>query len=783
MTSEEDRHRPGDALDYRTQNLGFSTFATDPSLQSVSFVTEAAQSANYQIGDIVGKSYRLLKQIGRGGMGVVYLAEHIIIGQQYALKILAPNQITATNWARFEIEGRALARIDHPNIVKIFNMGIDQQGCPFYVMDLLPGQSLLDQMDAQSFSQSEILAIYAQVCAGLGSAHKNNIVHRDVKPSNIMLTGEISQKGSVKVVDFGIASMGDNRSSQSLTNFGEVFGSPLYMSPEQCAGEKVDQRSDIYSLGCSLFHSLTGRPPFTGSSALETLTMHVKQPAPRLSDVNPAVNYSESFEHLVEKLLLKNPARRYQTMEQVLHDIERVAADKPIYKSHTLADVEAKSPISEQAATSVDKSMRAARQDEPNRGAAALNIVAGDGESDDNDDDEEDGAPQNQEAHLLKLAVLVLLGLGLVAAAVIGFNAWNNSQRTTLSQASTAPSEQKNDGANEGASSGKPSNSDDVTVGGETTNAHNLIFIQPLTDTENAKTKVVIEKGRAFRKIIFPDTFSIGTIYLKGKTLPNGKPISYSCEGTVKVPADQILILNLDETVAFHPAFLDKLAGENIGEVQLKRIPTGASSVIQHMIRWKALGHLSLNNCSFERNELAIVDLLPHVGALTLEENALELQELAELKIFDRLQALEVSGQQLPESLYSRLANSKILDYLNLSDIDWPTDALATLAQSRRIRCLSIHSDKMTDADVRTICSMAQLERLDVESSKLTEQCVDYFIACKNLKKLNITTVKKWSPESLKRLKTAIPDSQFHDKLDRKPEFQEFTNEIFRRQN
>ena len=171
-------------LDYRTQNLGFSTFSTDPNSKSVNFQTAAAQAVQYSVGDIVGLSYCLLDQVGQGGMGVVYLAEHIIFKQKYALKLLAPNQITETNWARFEIEGRGLGA--HRSSQHCQNLQYGHRSTmavPFYVMDWLPARHCWTGWSEKGSASRKCFIFTLKSVPGLGSAHKNGIVHRDVKPS------------------------------------------------------------------------------------------------------------------------------------------------------------------------------------------------------------------------------------------------------------------------------------------------------------------------------------------------------------------------------------------------------------------------------------------------------------------------------------------------------------------------------------------------------------------------------------------------------------------------
>lgn len=292
--------------------------------------TDTPQKKNaahgFKEGDLIGDSYRILSFIGEGAMGEVYRAKHEMMPREYALKVLNTNQITENSWRRFQIEAQAIARMNHPNVVVIYNLGVHAGRLPFYVMDLLSGESLFDKLNRiEQLSVAEALPLFIQVCEGLGYAHKKGIVHRDIKPHNIVVLSEPEASGAlVKIVDFGIAKLAETRDpqNQQLTKMGEVFGTPYYMSPEQSMGQRVDGRSDIYSLGCTLFETLVSAPPFRGKSSTETMLLHQTQQPPTLAKASGGQTFPESVEFIVAKMLAKEPMERYQSMEAVKHDLE-----------------------------------------------------------------------------------------------------------------------------------------------------------------------------------------------------------------------------------------------------------------------------------------------------------------------------------------------------------------------------------------------------------------------------------------------------------------------------
>jgi serine/threonine protein kinase len=260
-------------------------------------------------------AYRMVHQIGEGGMGTVWLAEHSMLGRRAAVKVLHPmfsgRQDIVT---RFFNEARAATAISDPGIVQIFDFGHHTDGTAYIVMELLEGEPLDQRLDRQGrFAVGDALRILRQVASALGAAHAHGIVHRDLKPENIFLVRDPEVVGGerAKILDFGIAKLtGDHVGVKTQTS--AVMGTPTYMSPEQCRGAGgVDQRSDIYALGCVLFALLTGQPPFNALGAGELIVMHLTEPAPRVSSRVPGV--SPAVDDLIARCLEKDPARRFSS--------------------------------------------------------------------------------------------------------------------------------------------------------------------------------------------------------------------------------------------------------------------------------------------------------------------------------------------------------------------------------------------------------------------------------------------------------------------------------------
>lgn len=284
-----------------------------------------------EIGSVLG-SYRLLKLLGEGGMGQVYLAEHVRLGRKVALKMLRSEYATSRDAvARFFREARAVNRINHENIVEITDFVEDDGKHNYYIMELLEGRNLGDLMRGEGrLPASRALGIAVQICKALSAAHQAGVIHRDLKSENIFLIERGGQVDFVKLLDFGVAKLTDFGAGQSVqkTGAGIIIGTPEYMSPEQASGLEVDHRSDIYSLGVILFEMVTGVNPFSvnAKSFGEVLVRHLTLKPPRPADVTDApIRLPKQFEVLIQTCLEKEPHNRPQSIAEVEEQLRQIA--------------------------------------------------------------------------------------------------------------------------------------------------------------------------------------------------------------------------------------------------------------------------------------------------------------------------------------------------------------------------------------------------------------------------------------------------------------------------
>jgi len=273
-------------------------------------------------GDVIGQ-YKVKEFLGEGGMGTVYEVEHVALGRSYALKVLRARVVDRDETAaeRFLREARTAARVRHPNIVDVFDFGHMPDGRPYFVMELLEGESLADRVERGALPPPEVVSIARQTAMALAAAHERGVIHADVTPSNILVIGE--DQLHVKLVDFGLAQLAGEGLSDDVPEF--VLGTPAYISPEQLRGLPPTDRSDQYGLGAVLFEMLTGKPPYAHKDLRTLCMMHIGAPIPPVE--SPHGPLPPKLADVITTCLQKTPQARFPGMRALLaalDEIERV---------------------------------------------------------------------------------------------------------------------------------------------------------------------------------------------------------------------------------------------------------------------------------------------------------------------------------------------------------------------------------------------------------------------------------------------------------------------------
>lgn len=271
------------------------------------------------------EQYQIISRISIGGMGAIYKGRHKNTNASLAIKVLHPHVANKeANIQRFQREAQAASKLNHPNLVVVHDYGVTDDDVSYLIMELIEGQTLRSLIGkTNGLPPKTFFEIFIQICDALDHAHKRGVIHRDIKPSNILIMESDVRDNYVKLVDFGIAKViaSQDVNEQELTQTGDIVGSPLYMSPEQCLGDELDTRTDIYSLGCVMYEAITGKPPFTAPNAVKTIFKHVNVKPDPISVANPNIAVPKELERLMFTTLEKAPKDRYRNMELLKGDL------------------------------------------------------------------------------------------------------------------------------------------------------------------------------------------------------------------------------------------------------------------------------------------------------------------------------------------------------------------------------------------------------------------------------------------------------------------------------
>ena len=276
------------------------------------------------VGQVIANNYHVIKKLGEGGMGQVYLAEHVKMGRRCAIKVMSPSMVHDPDAvARFNREATNASHISHPNVCAVYDFGETTDGLIYLIMEFVEGEPLTDLLArAGALPPAQATAIFKQTADALQAAHDLGIVHRDLKPDNIMIARGRDGSDQVKVVDFGIAkAVGGDETGQKVTKTGLVVGTPEFMSPEQLSGDKVDGRSDLYSLGLVYFQMLTGQLPFQAETVQETMIKRLTDEPAKLGPTRPDLVFPSGLQEVLDAALVRTPAERYQTVAKFAEDV------------------------------------------------------------------------------------------------------------------------------------------------------------------------------------------------------------------------------------------------------------------------------------------------------------------------------------------------------------------------------------------------------------------------------------------------------------------------------
>jgi serine/threonine protein kinase len=719
-----------------------------------------------QEGDIVGGSCTILDYIGRGAMGHVYRVRHNALNSEYALKMLSGDQVNEDALRRFQREAHAISIMSHPNVVRIYDIGLHDGRLPFYAMELLVGADLgVKIRNSGPIAANTAAALFIEVCAGISYAHKKGIVHRDIKPSNIFLLDKPGASGeTAKVVDFGIVKLSHNVDplNQALTGGGDVIGTPSFMSPESCMGQPIDARSDIYSLGCTLFEVLTGVLPFRGKNPGETMLMHTQSPPPTLKEASGGKEFSAVLEMVVAKALAKAPADRYQTMDQMSQDLSSVIQES---KWSAIAKEDATAEKSPAPATS-------------NNSGIAKNKT-------------------------LLIVAPVVAGILIIGGAIYlnKANAPKDAKpvQTTTRVKSSAPkiadkAAEIDHGDDLFYSEPEKKNSlrqppDRLPHGQKATAA--LLSATPFAS-------VITKGGRQMRRFDFPEDVAIGLFKTKSPELqvltkgimeyPLSKHITFVPSELVGLDAFCLTRFQPGDLfgISFFPnACTDQIfkATHNLKEIRklnlkgcrgltedclstlddfrdLKFFDASNSDLDGHFLAkagcWNNLEDLTLHST---KNVLPFLQRLKRSKALRkidIATSRLTGAEFQALGALPKLTELDLSGVPMTPQDLSSLSTLENLTDLQIGETGLDGSSLDSIKDFKSLTHLDFSGNKISNKDLAALIKMRNFTELDLQGTGLDASMADVLKGYGSLKKLQIDS-KALKPGDMKKIRDALP--------------------------
>ncbi|MBI1272021.1 protein kinase [bacterium] len=628
--------------------------------------------------------YEFLQVIGAGGAGVIYKAKQNPLGRIVAIKMVHSHIVSATSLMRFEKEAKTISTLSHPNIITIHDFGISEDEQPYMVMDYMEGVSLSDHIKEQGRLSIDETCDYAiQICDGLSHAHKKGILHRDLKPNNLMLVKLETGDYHVKILDFGLAKLlhGDEDEDQKdhLTKTGETVGTPAYMSPEQVMGKSLDQRTDIYSLGCVIYNCLTGSPPFLGETKMETMLMQLNNPPTPVNEKLDEDLLDPYFDRILLKLLAKSAQDRFADMQTVKENI--IAARKGLFES----DPGAQAPHLDNSqlktvADMVDTRNESDRVQDKRESQAQFHAKTS-------------TAFFNRHKTLTIAAAAVIL-LGLPMAFLI-----NTLNRSVEEDARDKPelTEREKEMAYR-------KNATRLLHNGNFADSEFNTYIERNSD----KTAIAVE-GKNISDEALRHLSKVKILYTLDLT---GAPIT-----------DEGL-----KILASYPG---------IRELNLTRTKISESG-LKELLKLPALTILNLEKTAITDSAAPVLAQIKRLQSLDLRETAVTSKSLLEISRLKELRRLNLADTGVDDNNLETLSSPEQLTELDLSGCNISDAGLAKIARLKNLVRLNLSGTNVTDEGLVSLVSLENLGYLDLSKTKLTPGCIKNFCKIPWLTELNL---------------------------------------------
>lgn len=664
--------------------------------------------------EFLAEKYEFITVTGSGGMSVVYKARRHDNGEIVAIKMMHSLLMNEQALKRFQQEAKAITSLRHPNIINVHDFGVSEHGQPYMVMDFIDGNTLAEVIKEKGgLTVDESLHRFIQLCDALEHAHEVGVLHRDLKPSNIMISNRDGNFADARIVDFGIAKLLDkedeNNDSGHLTRTGELFGSPLYMSPEQCRGSQVDARTDIYSMGCVMYETLTGQPPLKGASMVETFVLQMTEVPPSMSEVCPERSFPDQLEAVIAKALAKDPDDRFQTMTELEYALMQIQPNQ----------------VSAPASSS---RLKRFRQNKVALGAVPSAVI---------------------------ITALIAVALLIAVTTIVSKN--GNTPQSAVSEkigsTASAPTAEKVDVEDLATRNRKVRK--DMTGGDET-------LIQALSGTDPGMTKVDLSEARP------PIHDKSGVLLGKLKHLRElnldenliGNATLFAIEN---LPIHKLELRRTNVTdlgIKFH---ICNHMGNTLKELALSGCELVGNESIQAIgDHLHALKRLSITGVKFDGKSFKSLKQLPlhHLYAeqTSIDDDALsalsDMTSLTELKLnytlvtdrgidyltkLTKLEELGLANTAVTDKGIAKLGALKDLEELDLGFTNVGAQGLASLADLKNLHSLYLYNTKLDDNALKSLANFQDLTYLNLANNgTITDAALDTITKLRHLQWLDL---------------------------------------------
>lgn len=720
-----------------------------------------------QAGDCFAGRYRIICPLGKGGMGVVYLAKCDVTGKRLAIKIMPLKGGTSgEHLLRFEREARTLSRFEHANIVRVFDVGI-ADNCAYFTMEYLDGKSLQEKLERRGhLEMREALEIFSQIMCALEYAHSKGVVHRDIKPGNIMLERLPNGSSVVKLVDLGIARFFDNDGqSISCTATGQVLGSPLYMSPEQGVGRRVDGRSDIYSAGCVLYEMLAGRHLFQGESALLTVGLHLSaSPEMALEElcgrVSSTLGVHPALMTLLTHCLAKDPAERFSSATAVLLELpevmpgiaglrsvkdteDQISSRPRVALRQTFATGDLKNPRSSKSRLTGQKLPGVAAQNESaaEESASALRGLLGEA----NNRCGRGLISETFNRHQWAVLLIFFLLLSFVSSCVVWMalhpNASLNVKRQKYSEAMLLDDGGVGLELNHAFAPGTEGFR--LIQGGETKEYQDFED-EALARTEvNARARyshIETRDGQRFRVFEFPEDIYLGFLEV-------GEHF-YKAKGQVVLPVDAFVTYRAADAVFKKPALLAPFRDGDFQSLRLSDNSNANTAFLRNFNQMRSLSGLDVSRASVGDEIFDWLDEMPAVKNLDLSGTRITAEGLYHWKGFKNVRTLRLVSVKHGELVLNYIGACRNLVALNLQNSVIEPRALSKLRGLDRLETLKLTCSRMKADDFATLACLPCLKVLLIDGCVMDRAIIPQLLQFSKLQSLS-GYIERWTGDDM----------------------------------